>query len=98
MAVEIRADVQIVLRVAHDLEGQPSDDFQVVWYDALLEGLQLDPRLGVKLGDALREGISLNSRNEMGWIDDNVSYQLTDILDLILIKIQEVIPEGGHRD
>jgi hypothetical protein len=87
--VDVTVDVQLTLRAEYDAEMTGLDK---VKYDALLEGIKINnPNLARDVRSALERYLHRElGGNVIGWIDENVSYGFTDILDVTVIKIVEV--------
>jgi hypothetical protein len=87
MSVELTVTIEVVIRVEHD---GPTEGYEKAKYDALLKGGLIMMRDNRDLMNKLSECIGSGREADLGYVDDNVAYMATEVLDATILKIQKV--------
>lgn len=84
---EVTVSAQLTFKVESEIEGDE---------ERLLQKLRtLDKKEKDKLLSGLGDSIGFRERGkELGWLDENVQFIATDILDVFMAEVSEVADSG----
>jgi hypothetical protein len=90
MALLMEASVEVALKIEHDGSTAEHADLEDARLAVLLRHYMTSAEFRLKLGDVLSSMMRLDGDLSLGWVDDNVSYGITDVVAVAVSRVDSL--------